>query len=94
MLDLTKPKTIWRAYTQMNNFLSQLPTYTADVIREVLDTGVTPELQDMARSAPEKEWQRYQILHMIGNGNPERLDSLTELAMEEIRIGLEEGDLP
>jgi len=93
MLELTEPKTVWRAYNRMSKLLSRLPSHTASVIRKVLDTGVTPAVIEMAKQAPEKEWTRYQTLRMIGNGNPDRLSSLTEIALDEIRLALEEGDL-
>jgi len=93
MLELTEPKTVWRAYNRMSKLLRRLPSHTASVIRKVLDIGVTPTVMEMAKQAPEKEWSRYQILRMIGNGNPDRLSSLTDLAMDEIRLALEEGEL-
>ncbi len=93
MLELTEPKTVWRAYNRMSKLLTRLPAHTASVLRKVMDTGVTLAIMEMAKQAPEKEWKRYQILRMIGNGNPDRLSSLTDLAMDEIRMALEEGDL-
>jgi len=94
MLEVTEPKSVWRAYTRMSKLLAKLPPHTASLVERVMDEGVTPETQAIAKRAPQKEWERYQLLRIIGNGNPNRLADLTELAMDEIRIGLEEGNLP
>lgn len=94
MLEVTEPKSVWRAYTRMSQLLAKLPPHTASLMEKVMDEGVTPEIQAMAKQAPKKEWERYQLLRIIGNGNPNMLEDLTELAMDEIRMGLEEGNLP
>ena len=100
MLEVTEPKSVWRAYTRMSQLLAaerefgQLPPHTASLVEKVMSEGVTPEIQALAKQAPKKEWERYQLLRIIGNGNPNRLEDLTELAMDEIRMGLEEGNLP
>ncbi len=73
--------------------IASLPSYTAQIVAEVIKTGVTPELIKMAGNAPDGEWQRYQILRILGGGNPDQLSALTELAMDEIRIALEGGEL-
>ena len=94
MLEKTEPKSIWRAYQRMNQLLDHLPSHTAAVVSQVLEHGVTEEVIRLAQNAPDEERQRYQILRIIGNGNPDRLASLTEVALDEIRLGLQEGDLP
>ena len=67
------------------NLLASLPSHTAAVFQKV--TAV------MYRLAKE-EWRRYQMLYILGHGNPERLDSLTELAVDEIRVGPDTGVSP
>lgn len=74
-----------------DEFIARLPAYTAQIVAEVIKTGVTPELIERAGKAPDEEWRRYQILRILGSGNPDQLDALTEMAMDEIRIALE-GD--
>ena len=73
--------------------IARLPAYTAQIVAEVIKTGVTPELITQAANAPDEEWRRYQILRILGGGNPDHLDALTEIAMDEIRIALEDGEL-
>ena len=67
------------------NLLASLPSHTAAVFQKVT--------ADMYRLAKE-EWRRYQMLYILGHGNPERLDSLTELAVDEIRVGPDTGVSP
>jgi len=88
---LVEPKTLWQSYVEMRE---HLPAHTAMVVSKVLETGVTPEIVSLAQQLPRVEWERYQILRIIGDGNPKRLNSLTEMAMHEICIGLETGVLP
>jgi hypothetical protein len=71
--------------TAIPNLLASLPSYTVAVFQKV--TG------DVYRLAKE-EWRRYKMLYFLGHGNPERLDSLTELAVDEIRVGLDTGVSP
>lgn len=73
--------------------IAHLPAYTAQIVAEVIKTGVTPELIVRAGNAPDEEWQRYQILRILGGGNPDHLDALTDLVMDEIRVALEDGEL-
>jgi hypothetical protein len=76
-----------------DELIARLPAYTAQIVADIIKTGVTPELIVRAGNAPDEEWQRYQILRILGGGNPAHLDTLTDLAMDEIRIALEEGEL-
>ena len=73
--------------------IARLPAYTAQIVAEVIKTGVTPELIERAGNAPDEEWRRYQILRILGCGNPDHLDALTEMAKAEIRLALEGGEL-
>ncbi len=91
---LVEPKTMWQSYIQVSRLLEHLPAHTAMVVSKVMGAGVTREVLTLAQQSPRDEWERYQVLRILGNGNPERLDSLTEMAMDEIRIGVETGDLP
>ena len=77
-----------------DELIARLPEYTAQIVAEVIKTGVTPELIERAGNAPDDEWRRYQILRILGGGHPDQLDAVTEMAMDEIRIALEDGELP
>lgn len=78
---------------KVERLIASLPEHTAQIVAEVIKTGVTPKLIDRAANAPKEEWQRYRLLRILGSGNPAYLDALTDLAMDEIRIALEEGEL-
>jgi hypothetical protein len=71
-----------------------LPAFTAQIAAEVFDTGATPELIKRARKASDEEWRRYRILRILGGGDPNHLNILPELARDEIRLALENGELP
>lgn len=83
-----------RSPVNTEELITRLPAFTAQIVAEVVKTGVTPELIKRAGNAPDEEWRRYQILRILGGGNPNHLDVLTDLAIGEIRIALEDGELP
>lgn len=84
---------IWQAYHAMSKLLDGLPAHTRQVVEKVLAEGVTPEVVYLADDAPEEEWQRYQILRIIVGANPEHPEYATDVVLDEIRIGLEDGTL-
>jgi len=79
---------------KVEQLIARLPEHTAQIVAEVIKKGVTPKLIDRAANAPKEEWQQYRLLRILGSGNPAYLDALTELAMDETRIALEDGELP
>lgn len=83
-----------QATEKVAKLIASLPEHTAQIVAEVIKKGVTPKLIDRAANAPKEEWQRYRLLRTLGSGNPAYLDALTELAMDDIRIALEDGELP
>jgi hypothetical protein len=89
----TNLRDVWQAYQAMNNLLDALPAHTRQVVEKVLAEGVTPEVVYLADDAPEDEWQRYQILRIIVGANPEHPEYATDVVLDEIRIGLEDGAL-
>jgi hypothetical protein len=93
-MDVIEPRKIWQAYRRMHRLLEGLPPHTTAVVRAVLEHGASEETIRLAQEAPEEEWQRYQLLRMLGNGNPAQLAALTGLALDEIRLGIVDGRLP
>ncbi|PIW17677.1 MAG: hypothetical protein COW33_06395 [Anaerolineae bacterium CG17_big_fil_post_rev_8_21_14_2_50_57_27] len=91
---LTTLQGIWVAYRRMTALLNNLPPYTRNIVEHILDEGVTREIVHLADEAPEAEWQRYQLLRMIVGANPEHPEYVTDLVLDEIRLGLESGELP
>ena len=85
---------VWQAHQRMSKLLDNLPICTRNIIERVLDEGVTHEIVRLADEAPEEEWQRYQALRMITGSNPGHPEYVTALVLDEIRLGLEDGDLP
>lgn len=67
-------------------WFSALGPHGQQVIQNILDEDVTPELILFAQEAPEEEWDEYIFLRMIGGGNPNPAVSsvLTNLALGDI----------
>lgn len=93
-MDVIEVRKIWQAYRRMHRLLEGLPPHTAAVVGAVLAYGVREETIRLAQEASQEERQRYQLLRMLGNGNPAQLAALTGLVLDEIRLGLEDGRLP
>ncbi len=85
---------IWRSYQQLKSLLDRLPTFTRQVVERVMSEGVTEELRIICLNAPDAEWDRYQIVRIIGGANPEHPEYATETALDEVCIGLGQGELP
>jgi len=71
--------------------LESLPAFTRFFVCGVILMGVDQDVIPLAALAPDAEYNRYQILRMVANGNPDQLEALTDLALDEIQLGLEKA---
>ena len=65
---------------------SSLGSHARQVLENILEEDVTPELIIFSQQAPEEEWDQSQFLRVIGEGNPnpEVALSLTNFSLGDI----------
>jgi hypothetical protein len=67
-------------------WFNSLGSHGQQVIQNILEEDVTPELILFAQEAPGNEWDEFTFLRMIGGGNPNPAVAsvLTNLALSDI----------
>lgn len=61
-----------------------LPFHTQRIIQNVLETGVTFPLMEQAGQCMDEEFQENAILQILADGNLLSLDSVTDVALDEV----------
>ncbi len=55
---------------RFNEWYGTLPPHVRQLLDDILDHDVTPEMICSAQYATEEEWEKYTFVHALGNGNP------------------------
>jgi len=61
-----------------------MPYHTRQIIEGLLETGATYPLMEKASECMDAEFQENAILQILANGNVFLLDSVTEVALDEL----------
>ncbi len=74
------------------DWYSTLGPHARQVVDNLLEEDVTPELIAFSQTAPEEEWSVFQFLVMIAGGNPSpnQALSLTNFALGDILVEVRE----
>jgi hypothetical protein len=86
---LEKRKLKLRSHPNLPDLLNILPFHTRQILKGVLETGVTFPLMEKASQCMDKEFNDNAILQILANGNVLLLDSVTDVALDEIEYLLE-----
>lgn len=78
-----------RFHTNLPELIKTLPYHTQEIILAVLETGANFPLMEKASQCMHDEFNENVILQIIANGNINRLDTVTEAALDEIEYLLE-----
>lgn len=82
---------VWQAYQNMSRLLDSLPPHTRQVVECILEEGVTLDVIKMADEVPDEEYQQTgHLLPMIVGGNPDNLEGLTQLILDELEWMMKE----
>ncbi|HEY3312847.1 MAG TPA: hypothetical protein VGK00_14500 [Anaerolineales bacterium] len=65
-------------------WLESLQPHARAVVDKVLEDDVTPELIYFAQDAPEAEWDEFDVLRIVGGGNP---DPYVALSLTNVTLG-------
>jgi hypothetical protein len=57
-------------HTHFPDWYSTLGAHARQVVDNILEEDITPELIAFAQESPEEEWNTFQFLVMIAGGNP------------------------
>jgi hypothetical protein len=74
------------------SWYGQLGSHARQVLDNILEADVTPELITFSQEAPAEEWEACQFLSVIGGGNPNPSVALalTNFALMDILIEVRE----
>lgn len=77
-----------RNHPNFGNWYGQLGPHARQVLDNILEEDVTPELITFSQEAPSNEWEAYQFLAVIagGNPNPSVALALTNFALLDILV--------
>jgi|GEM_PF-1266079 len=64
------------------DLIGRLHPITACVVWEILTNHLSPATLTLAQSSP--DWNRFTALRIVGGGNPNSLDTVCELARDEL----------
>ena len=85
-----------RSHPNLPDLLVTLPYHTREILMGVLQSGATFPLMEKASQCMQEEFMDNAILQILANGNVLLLDSVTDVALDEIEYLLEtvyeEGD--
>jgi hypothetical protein len=71
-------------HPNFSDWYSTLGPHARQVVDNIVEEDVTPELIAFAQEAPEEEWDAFQFLVMIAGGNPTPGIALTNVALGDI----------
>ena len=81
-----------RSHPNLPDLLITLPFHTRQILVGVLETGANFPLMEKASQCMDQEFQENAILQILANGNVLLLDSVTDVALDEIEYLLESID--
>ena len=78
-----------RTHPNLPELIKTLPYHTQEIIFAVLETGANFPLMEKASQCMHDEFNENAILQILANGDVNRLDAVTEAALDEIEYLLE-----
>jgi hypothetical protein len=78
-----------RSHPNLSALFNTLPFHSKQIIEEVLETGVTFPLMERAGQCMHQEFAENVILQILANGDVRSLESVTNVALDEIEYLLE-----
>ena len=78
-----------RSHPNLPDLLISLPFHTREILLGVLETGANFPLMEKASQCMEEEFIENAILQILAHGNVLLLDSVTDVALDEIEYLLE-----
>lgn len=78
-----------RSHPNLPDLLTTLPFHTREILLGVLETGANFPLMEKASHCMDDEFCENAILQILANGNVLLLDSVTDVALDEIEYMLE-----
>lgn len=73
-----------RRHPNLSALYESLPYHTREIVEGLLESGATYPLMEKASECMDEEFQEYAILQILANGNVFLLDSVTDVALDEL----------
>lgn len=73
-----------RKHPNLSALYETLPYHTRQIVESLLETGATYPLMEKASECMDAEFQDNAILQILANGNVLLLDSVTDVALDEL----------
>ena len=73
-----------RRHQKLTVLYETLPDHTTQIIEGLLEIGATYPLMEKASECMDEEFQEYAILQILANGNIFLLNSVTDVALDEL----------
>jgi hypothetical protein len=73
-----------QGHPNLSALYETLPYHTRGIVEGLLENGASYPLMEKADECMDAEFQEHEILQILANGNPLRLDAVTEAALDEL----------
>lgn len=73
-----------RRHPNLSALYETLPYHTRQIVEGLLENGATYPLMEKASECMDEEFQENAILQILANGNIFLLDSVTDVALDEL----------